>query len=119
MRKSLLFLLFACLASAVFAQKTSLDNKPSVVNDQIKAALVSELSLASDVADRVVLIEDDFFNQVTAIKALKETAIKEKAKIRDAIIIRRNKLSAVPLAPRQMEDVMMIVENIRRKQTSK
>lgn len=119
MRKTFLFLLLSLFSVGLYAQKTVAVEGSNAVNEQIKKALISELHFSNDLADRVVLIEDEFFLQVNAIKALKENPVKEKEKIREATLTRRNKLIAAPLAARQMEDVMMIVENIRRKQGAK
>lgn len=119
MRKLFFFLLLSFFSISIYAQKTVAADSPNAVNEQIKIALVSELNLSNDLAERIVVIEEEFFLKVKAIKALKEPPLKEKEKVREATIVRRSKLTAAPLAPRQMEDVMMIVENIRRKQGTK
>lgn len=116
MRKIFLFAFLLFSMHAAFAQKTENGNKKSLVNDEVKSALVAKLNLSAQAADQILVSENEFFEKLAAIRALGEIATKEKEKkLHEAHTTRRSKLMSIPLTGRQMEDVVELVESIRRK----
>jgi|GEM_PF-3954146 len=116
MRKIFVLAFFLLSVQAVFAQKTENGNKQSKVNDEIKSALVSKLKLSTQAAEQAIVSENEFFEKLAAIRALGENSTKEKEKkLHEAHTTRRSKLMSIPLTGRQMEDVVELVESIRRK----
>jgi hypothetical protein len=111
-----LFIITISFYFSGFAQKaaSSAQNKPELA-DEIKATLIAELKVSEDKAGKIVMIEEDFYNKEASVNTLNLSAIKKKEKLREAHMERRVKLVAVPLAARQIEDAMQIVEKIRRK----
>jgi hypothetical protein len=116
MRKGLFFGILLLSVQAVFAQKTENSNKQIQLNEEIKTALVAKLQLSTEAADQVIVFETEFFGKLAAITALGEIPTKEKEKkLHEAHTVRRSKLMSIPLTGRQMEDVVAVVESIRRK----
>jgi hypothetical protein len=111
-----LFLITISFYFSGFAQKaaSSAQDKPGLA-DEIKATLLVELKVSEDKAGKIVVIEEEFYNKEASLNKMYFSAIKKKEKLREAHLERRQKLVAVPLAPRQVEDAMQIVEKIRRK----
>jgi hypothetical protein len=111
-----LFLIAIGFYFSGFAQKagSSAQDKPGLA-DEIKTTLIVELKVSEDKAGRIMVIEDEFYNKQASFNTLNLSAIRKKEKLREAHLERRAKLVAVPLAPRQIEDAMQIVEKIRRK----
>lgn len=112
MRKSLyFFVLLITFCTTGFAQKTS---KADAANEEIKTALATELNLPGAVADKVLVIENEFYAKLAAINALVDIPVKEKEKkLHEAHVTRCTKLMETPFTPRQMEDVIILVEKIR------
>jgi len=116
MRK-ILCLLATTLVLHTAGLAQDVETKERAVNDEIKTSLVSKFQFSTDQADKIVSIENEFHVSLNAIKeAGEKMPLKEREKRKhDAHITRRANLAAIPMKGRQMEDVMELVESIRRK----
>lgn len=116
MRK--IFVLAFLLVSVhyVFAQKTENTNKQSQVNEEIRSALIAKLNLSTQAAEQIIVSENEFFDKIAALGPVGEIPTKDQErKLHEAHTVRRSKLMSIPLTGRQMEDVVFLVESIRRK----
>ncbi len=117
MRKIFYFLLLLCLLhNNSFSQKNVSASTVQVsVDEELKAVLTSKLSLSDEVAGKVTIIEKEFHTQLAAIAALGEIPLKDKEiKLNAAHVARRKNLIAIPLSPRQMEDVVTVSDRVYR-----
>lgn len=116
MRKLILSTLLLLFVQVAFSQKANNGDKRSLAMEESKLALVSKLNLTSQAADMVIVTETEFFDRLAAIKALGDIPVTEKEKkLHAAHTTRRSNLMSIPLTGRQMEDVVEVVESIRRK----
>ena len=118
MRKlwSLLICMLFLQIHAYSQQASSPGARKALANEEIKSKLIRELRLTKKVAEKVVEIEMAFHSNLEAVEALGDIKPKEKEiKLNEAHVTRRAQLAEVSLTGREMEDVIAIVENIRRK----
>ena len=97
----------------------SASEKQASANEEIKKELVSKLSFSEAKAEKILIIENDFYASFISAKKLAENSEaerKEKNKqLNTAHVIRRNKLMELSITGRQMEDTIELSESIRRK----
>lgn len=99
----------------VAAQSTaSLQEKQQKAAEEIKAELVSKLSLSSKAADKVIKIENEFRAKLALADAATDAAEKDKQR-HQAFVTRYGTLMDIPLTGRQMEDAIALIEQIRLK----
>ena len=111
-------LLLISFGMSSYAQQTrTKEEKLMVFKQEGKNSLIQKLGLKSEVADKIVDIETEFYNALVAIDAQKNPDLKQREiKLNAAHITRREKLMAAPLTPREMEDVIDLMESIKTKQ---
>lgn len=111
----LLVLSFA-IHSAAVAQNSAMSVKETKATEEIRSVLASKLNLSADVVEKVIPIENEFHASMASIQTMSNLSQKEKEKKMGAAhVARRAKLMEIPLTGRQMEDVVELVESIRRK----
>lgn len=117
MKKIFFSLFFVSFSLAAFCQETlSAEAKEAQAASEIKTELVSKLGLTATATDKIILIENEFHKKLAALDQQKEMKTKEREiKLNEAHVTRRSKLMEIPMTGRQMEEVISIVETIRRK----
>ena len=108
--------LIICLQMAAYTQTTSASAKEAKATEEIKTALSSQLHFSATVIEKIIPIENEFHASISATNALENLSLKEKEKrLGAAHVTRRAKLMEIPLTGRETEDVVLLVETIRRK----
>ena len=117
MRKIFSLLLFSFfLHGIVAAQQTDATTAQSKATEEIRSTLTSKLQLSTRTVEKIISIESEFFAKLAAVQTTAGLSVQEvEMKNNEAHVTRRAKLKEVPLAERQMEEVMDLVESIRRK----
>ncbi len=107
---SLLLASVICLAAS--AQQTD----KTAVNEALKKELIAKLSMTEDAAGKAVVIEAEFYTALATASAMPVATTTEQnaqhKKIHEAHVSRREKLLALPLTGRQMEEVVMISDRL-------
>ncbi|HUC83229.1 MAG TPA: hypothetical protein VMR70_20125, partial [Flavisolibacter sp.] len=82
----------------------------------IRTALSTKLQLPMETIDKIIPIENTFQATMATIRSTANLTDKEREKqISSAHVTRRAGHMAIPISGRQMEDVIILVETIRRK----
>jgi hypothetical protein len=117
MKKLIFFLLFGALSFSAFSQVTlTAEEKNAKAEEEMKTALTAHMAIPADAAEKILAIEDEFRRKLAGIEAQTNFKVKEREiKLNEAHVTRRTKLMEIPLTGRQMEDVISLVETIRRK----
>jgi hypothetical protein len=117
MKKLICLSLFTLvIGSTAMAQAGTATTKEAKAMDETRLVLADKLQLTAAVIEKVIPIENEFHAAVASVGANANLSSKEKQmKVSAAHVLRREKLMAVPLTGREMEDVIEVVETIRRK----